>query len=97
MNYPEGHQEALQKKEANALAALELIRIKFGPNHPETVACMDTIAGRYRQQGRYRDLDTFLAELLALKQCVLGPKYLSTIASMAMKPRECALPSVTIC
>jgi transcription initiation factor TFIIIB Brf1 subunit/transcription initiation factor TFIIB len=85
VNSLENHQEALQKKEADALAALELIRIKFGPNHPETVACMDAIADIYRQQGRYGDLETFLTELLALKQSVLGPEHSSTIASMAMK------------
>lgn len=81
----EDHPEAPRKREADAIAALEDSRNTVGPDHPNTMICMERIAQIYRKQGRYRELDVLLGELLEMKQRLLGPEHGSTISSMALK------------
>ncbi|OOQ88007.1 hypothetical protein PEBR_14553 [Penicillium brasilianum] len=81
----ENHPYDPWKTEADAIAALDYSRTNLGPEHRDTIACMDYIANLYAEKGRFRDLEPHLEELLTVKRKILGPEYHSTLKSMSQK------------
>lgn len=74
-----------RKTEADAIAALESTRDILGPQHPDTITCMDTVVELYLEKMRFRDLEPLLDDLVGIKRRVLGPKHTSTIQSMCLQ------------
>lgn len=81
----ENHPYDPWKTEADAIAALDYSRTNLGPEHRDTIACMDYIANLYAEKGRFRDLEPHLEELLTVKRKILGPEHHSTLMSMSQK------------
>lgn len=77
----------LTKRAVDAIALLEHSRKTFGPEDPNTMANMEDVIEIFWQQGRLRELEPLLNELLDLKQKKLGTENVSTLASMDTKGR----------
>jgi hypothetical protein len=75
----------LWEEEGDLTNALATLRMKLGPEHPETIACMERVTNFFWEQGRFSDLEPRLNELLDLKRRVLGPENISTVDSMTVK------------
>jgi tetratricopeptide (TPR) repeat protein len=72
------HAEAL-KLQAETLA---LMKVKLGPDHPETLGSMDNLATCYSALGRHAEALKLQAETLALQKAKLGPDHPVTLMSM---------------
>ncbi|KAJ5159823.1 uncharacterized protein N7482_006827 [Penicillium canariense] len=79
--------EELRKLEIEATAALADRQETLGPEHPDTILCMDQVANIYWQQWRYRDVEIFLDPVVEMKKRLLGPEHDSTLGSMELKAR----------
>jgi eukaryotic-like serine/threonine-protein kinase len=61
--------------------ALEIQRRVSGPEHPDTIAPMDSLAELYRAEGKYAQAETLYSQTLELERRVFGPKDPNTLTS----------------
>jgi tetratricopeptide (TPR) repeat protein len=52
----------------------------LGPDHPDTAACLNNLAGLYYAQGRYAAAEPLYQRVLAIAEQVLGPDHPHTAA-----------------
>ncbi|PVG00686.1 hypothetical protein CPB86DRAFT_729099, partial [Serendipita vermifera] len=55
----------------------------LGPEHPDTLASMNSLAWSYKRLGEYRKSRELNEETLALRKKTLGPKHPGTLSSMS--------------
>ena len=65
--------------------ALGLTRKVFGPERPETLSAMNTLAASYSNAGRLEEALTMHEEVLASCRKVLGPEHPDTLTSMSSR------------
>ncbi|PYH52144.1 uncharacterized protein BO96DRAFT_469401 [Aspergillus niger CBS 101883] len=72
-------------KEAEELEVqvLELRKRVLGPEHPDTLASMSTLAWTYWYQGRWKEAEELQVQVLELSKQVLGPEHPGTLTSMS--------------
>ncbi|GLA09992.1 hypothetical protein AnigIFM60653_001131 [Aspergillus niger] len=72
-------------KEAEELEVqvLELRKRVLGPEHPDTLASMSTLAWTYWYQGRWKEAEELQVQVLELSKQVLGPEHSGTLISMS--------------
>ena len=63
-------------------AALEIRRRELGPEHPDTLLSLNSLAGVYLSLGRYPEATTMLEQALAGYRRVLGEDHLDTLRAM---------------
>ncbi|RHZ52142.1 hypothetical protein CDV55_102329 [Aspergillus turcosus] len=64
------------------LRVLDIRRRVLGPEHPNTLTSMNSLASNYWKQGRWKDAEELGVEVLKLRKQVLGPEHPNTLASM---------------
>jgi tetratricopeptide (TPR) repeat protein len=73
----------LAEKKARAVSLLEealpLHKSKLGPDHPETLQCMNVLAGAYEAAGNFDQALPLYEETLALMKSKLGPDHPITL------------------
>jgi non-specific serine/threonine protein kinase/serine/threonine-protein kinase len=62
--------------------SVEIRRRLLGPDHPDTLQSMDSLAVFYKQAGRYDEAEKLQAETAAGRRRVLGADHLDTLDSM---------------
>ena len=62
--------------------ALALAHEAFGPRHSDTLQSMNNLAALYASQGRTREAEPLLSEVLQLRRELLGPHHSGTLQSM---------------
>ncbi len=64
------------------LRALEISQTRLGPEHPETLRCMDKLGATYAEAGDLDRAVPLLEKTLKLRQARLGPDHPDTLATM---------------
>ena len=62
--------------------ALDLRRRVLGPEHPNTLKSMNSLANVYEVEGKYAQAETLASQTLEIKRRVLGPEHSDTLKSM---------------
>jgi tetratricopeptide (TPR) repeat protein len=62
--------------------ALEAIETSLGPEHPDTAASLDNLAGLLQAQGDLAGARLLYERALAIRETVLGPEHLDTARSL---------------
>jgi eukaryotic-like serine/threonine-protein kinase len=62
--------------------SVELMRATLGPDHPNTLTCMNCLASSYALAGQFEKALPLLEETLERKKASLGPDHPSTLLSM---------------
>jgi non-specific serine/threonine protein kinase/serine/threonine-protein kinase len=70
------------KSEPHLLRALELRERELGPDHPDTLGTMNSLAVLYWIQGRYDDAEPLFVATLEARKRILGQDDPATLASM---------------
>jgi non-specific serine/threonine protein kinase/serine/threonine-protein kinase len=70
------------KSEPHLLRALDLRTRALGPDHPDTLGTMNSLAVLYWVQGRYDEAEPLFLATIEASQRVLGRDHPSTLASM---------------
>nr|VFJ68570.1 MAG: Tetratricopeptide repeat-containing protein [Candidatus Kentron sp. DK] len=65
-----------------ARQALAFGQQRLGPEHPDTLASINNLAGLYQVQGRYGEAQTLYERALAAREKVLGPEHPDTLISL---------------
>ncbi len=63
--------------------ALETFTALEGPEHPDTLSCMNNLAGYYVAEGNYDLALPMFQETLKLRKATLGPEHVDTLRSMS--------------
>ena len=54
----------------------------LGPEHPNTLTSMNSLAGDYYSQGKYAQAEALYSQTLEIQRRVLGPEHPDTLTSM---------------
>ena len=65
-------------------SALQLMKTKLGPDHPDTLLTMERLAYSHAATGRYKQALKLREELLQLRKAKFGPDHLDTLVSMKL-------------
>lgn len=75
---------------------VQIYRMKYGPSHPETIACLNNLATLYYAEGHLTDAESLMEECLRLKKEVNGDIItadmlvsMSNLASMYYAQGQC--------
>jgi non-specific serine/threonine protein kinase/serine/threonine-protein kinase len=63
--------------------ALELRRKVLGPQHPDTLDSMESLANNYEKEGRYPEAEALFSQELEIFRRVRGPEHPETLAHMS--------------
>ena len=61
--------------------AIEIRRRVLGPEHPDTLRSMTSLANVLREEGRYAEAEKLIRETLNIRRRVLGPEHPDTLKS----------------
>ncbi len=62
--------------------ALHIREQQLGPDHPETAASLNNLAGLYQAQGKYEEAEPLYQRALSVREQQLGPDHPETAASL---------------
>src|SRR5262249_6352000 len=78
-----------RQRVAHLERALELRRIQIGSDHPDTLACMQSLANGYYWVGRMADAIDLTEQLLEKRKGLLGLDDPATLDSLIQWPNTC--------
>ena len=73
---------AMKDSEKMASQSMNARNMILGPEHPDALSSMNSLANTYLDQGRYEEAEKFRVQVLEAQKRILGPEHPHTLSNM---------------